>query len=159
MGSQRVRYNLATEQQQKEWNRIKIQESYIKIKIPFHTWWVFCVWKFLRSIVGYDAKCLFLVEDVTKVFLKISLIKSYLLIPFHTDMNISKAISSLFILNFLPFLPLLFFTHSGPAVFHPFLISVESRNSSCFHKGDKWSIPFFCQLNLYWSILQTPPNL
>ena len=26
MGSQRVRYNLATEQQQKEWNRIKIQE-------------------------------------------------------------------------------------------------------------------------------------
>ena len=81
----------------------------------------------LRSIVGYDAKCLFLVEDVTKVFLKISLIKSYLLIPFHTDMNISKAISSLFILNFLPFLPLLFFTHSGPAVFHHFLFQLKAE--------------------------------
>ena len=129
MGSQRVRYNLATEQQQKKWNRIKIQESYIKIKntIP-HMMSFLCVKIFvLRSIVGYDAKCLFLVEDVTKVFLKISLIKSYLLIPFHTDMNISKAISSLFILNFLPFLPLLFFTHSGPAVFHHFLFQLKAE--------------------------------
>ena len=46
-----------------------------------------------------------------------------------------------------------------PSSLPSFLISVESRNSSCFHEGDKWSIPFFCQLNLYWSILQTPPNL
>ena len=81
----------------------------------------------LMSRVGYDVKWFFLAEDATKVFLKTGLIKPYLLIPFHIDMNISKAISSLFILNFLPFLPLQFFTHSGPAVFHHFLFQLKAE--------------------------------
>ena len=81
----------------------------------------------LMSIVGYDVKCFFLVEEATKVFLKIGLIKPYLLIPFHIDTNISKAISSLFILNFLPFLPLQFFMHSGPAVFRHFLFQLKAE--------------------------------
>lgn len=48
-----------------------------------------------------------------------------------------------FYIELFSFCTILIFHVAWPGSPLSFLISVENRNSSCFYKADKWSIPFF----------------